>query len=63
MKYTKYHALGNDYIAIHPADLKEEISQDMIRLICHRNYGVCSYLPFSPYSLNFLRRNFKYLQL
>jgi len=42
MKYTKYHALGNDYIVIHPADLKKEISQDMIRLICHRNYGVGS---------------------
>lgn len=42
MKYTKYHALGNDYIVIHPADLKNEISQDVIRLICHRNYGVGS---------------------
>lgn len=40
MKYTKYHALGNDYIVIHPADLKNELSQDLIRLICHRNYGV-----------------------
>lgn len=42
MKYTKYHALGNDYIVIHPVDLKNEISQDVIRLICHRNYGVGS---------------------
>jgi len=42
MKYTKYHALGNDYIVIHPADLKNEINQDMIRLVCHRNYGVGS---------------------
>ncbi|MDY6792197.1 MAG: diaminopimelate epimerase [Thermodesulfobacteriota bacterium] len=42
MKYTKYHALGNDYIVIHPADLTNEISQDMIRLICHRNYGIGS---------------------
>ena len=42
MKYTKYHALGNDYIVIHPENLKNEISQDMIRLICHRNYGVGS---------------------
>ena len=40
MKYTKYHALGNDYIVIHPEDLKNQISQDLIRLICHRNYGV-----------------------
>jgi diaminopimelate epimerase len=42
MKYTKYHALGNDYIVIHPANQKYEISQDMVRLICHRNYGVGS---------------------
>ncbi len=42
MKYTKYHALGNDYIVIHPANLKNEISLDMVRLICHRNYGVGS---------------------
>jgi len=42
MKYIKYHALGNDYIVIHPAELKDELSQDVIRLICHRNYGVGS---------------------
>jgi diaminopimelate epimerase len=42
MKFTKYHALGNDYIVIHPENFKNEISQDMIRLICHRNYGVGS---------------------
>ena len=42
MKFAKYHALGNDYIVIHPAELKEEISLDVVRLICHRNYGVGS---------------------
>ncbi len=42
MKYAKYHALGNDYIVIHPEELKTEISQDVIRLICHRHYGVGS---------------------
>ncbi len=42
MKYTKYHALGNDYIVIHPENLKNEMSQDKIRLICHRNYGIGS---------------------
>ena len=42
MKYAKYHALGNDYIVIHPVDFDNEISRDMIRLICHRNYGVGS---------------------
>jgi diaminopimelate epimerase len=42
MNYSKYQALGNDYIVINPADLKHEINRDMIRLICHRNYGVGS---------------------
>jgi len=42
MKFTKYHALGNDYIVLHPADLIKEFNQDVIRLICHRNYGVGS---------------------
>jgi diaminopimelate epimerase len=42
MKYTKYHALGNDYIVITPADLKADLSEDVIQLICHRNYGVGS---------------------
>ena len=42
MKYIKYHALGNDYIVIHPSELKDELSRDVIRLICHRNYGVGS---------------------
>ena len=42
MKYTKYHALGNDYLVLHPEELKTELNQAMIRLICHRNYGVGS---------------------
>lgn len=42
MKFAKYHAQGNDYIVVNPADLKNELNQDMIRLICHRNYGVGS---------------------
>jgi diaminopimelate epimerase len=42
MKYTKYHAIGNDYIVIRPADVKGELDPDAIRLICHRNYGVGS---------------------
>ena len=42
MKYAKYHALGNDYIVIHPVVLKSELSENMLRLICHRNYGVGS---------------------
>lgn len=42
MKYTKYHALGNDYIVIHPRDIKKEFEPDVIQRICHRNYGVGS---------------------
>jgi diaminopimelate epimerase len=39
MKYTKYHALGNDYIIIAPADAPNGLSADAIRTICHRNFG------------------------
>lgn len=42
MKFSKYHAIGNDYIVIRPEEFKNELSQDMIRLICHRNYGIGS---------------------
>ena len=42
MKFCKYHALGNDYIVIDPQDADEELTPDLIRLICHRNFGVGS---------------------
>ncbi|MFA5262495.1 MAG: diaminopimelate epimerase [Opitutaceae bacterium] len=44
MRFFKYHALGNDYIVMNPADFPswKEPSVDMIRLICHRNFGVGS---------------------
>ena len=42
MKYAKYHALGNDYIVILPADIQSELSPEVIRRICHRNYGIGS---------------------
>lgn len=42
MKYTKYHAIGNDYIVINPEELHGDLTVDNIRLICHRNYGVGS---------------------
>jgi len=42
MKYAKYHALGNDYIVIDPAKVRAQPTADMIRRICHRNYGVGS---------------------
>lgn len=42
MKYSKYHAIGNDYIVIHPTNVQGELDPDIIRTICHRNYGVGS---------------------
>jgi diaminopimelate epimerase len=42
MKYSKYHGLGNDYIVIHPSELRTELDTEKIRLICHRNFGVGS---------------------
>jgi diaminopimelate epimerase len=42
MKFTKYHALGNDYIVIDPKDLDHQISSSEIKTICDRHYGVGS---------------------
>jgi diaminopimelate epimerase len=44
MRFHKYHALGNDYIVLDPADFPDwtEPSRAQIRVICHRNFGVGS---------------------
>ena len=45
MRFSKYHALGNDYIVLNPADFpswKPAPSVDQIRVVCHRNFGVGS---------------------
>lgn len=44
MRFHKYHALGNDYIVLDPADYPDwrEPSLAQIRVICHRNFGVGS---------------------
>lgn len=45
MRFHKYHALGNDYIVLNPADFpswKTAPSIDQIRVVCHRNFGVGS---------------------
>lgn len=42
MKYVKYHAIGNDYVVIRPADLDKTQDTRYVQLICHRNYGVGS---------------------
>ena len=43
MKYSKYHALGNDYIVIDPKDIPNgQLDSEQIVRICHRNYGIGS---------------------
>jgi diaminopimelate epimerase len=45
MRFHKYHALGNDYIVLNPADFpawKPAPSSEQIRVVCHRNFGVGS---------------------
>ena len=45
MRFYKYHALGNDYIVLNPADFpdrKDAPTVEQIRVICHRNFGVGS---------------------
>ncbi|SMC89840.1 diaminopimelate epimerase [Sporomusa malonica] len=40
--FYKYHALGNDYIVIDPNKAGVDLSEENIRLICHRNFGIGS---------------------
>lgn len=40
--YYKYHGLGNDYIVIDPQHVDIPLDPEVIRLICHRNFGVGS---------------------
>ncbi|MCF7760031.1 MAG: diaminopimelate epimerase [Cephaloticoccus sp.] len=44
MPFTKYHALGNDYIVLDPMDFPawQQPTREQIRIICHRNFGVGS---------------------
>ena len=44
MRFHKYHALGNDYIVLDPADFPGLVAPtvEQIRVICHRNFGVGS---------------------
>ena len=55
--FHKYHALGNDYIVLTPDEFGEELTADIIRLICHRNYGLGSdgilYGPFDDPQCDF----------
>ena len=44
MRFHQYHALGNDYIVMDPADFPgwTTPTPEQIRVICHRNFGVGS---------------------
>jgi diaminopimelate epimerase len=44
MRFFKYHALGNDYLILQPADYPQQIppTPRQIRVICHRQYGIGS---------------------
>lgn len=44
MRFHKYHALGNDYLVLNPADFPgwSIPTEDQTRVICHRNFGVGS---------------------
>lgn len=44
MRFHKYHALGNDYLVLNPADFPEwpAPTPEQVRVICHRNFGVGS---------------------
>lgn len=40
--FYKYHALGNDYIVIDPNRTRFNLTEENIKLICHRNLGIGS---------------------
>ena len=42
LRFYKYHGLGNDYLVIHPADLAAPLTEDQIRAVCDRHYGLGS---------------------
>jgi diaminopimelate epimerase len=42
MRFSKYHALGNDYLVLDPADAPALPADEDVRTICHRNFGLGS---------------------
>jgi diaminopimelate epimerase len=42
MQFSKYHALGNDYLVLSPDEVKDTLTPVQIHLICDRHYGVGS---------------------
>ncbi|MGQ0793566.1 MAG: diaminopimelate epimerase [Deltaproteobacteria bacterium] len=41
-RFVKSHGLGNDYIVLDEANISFELTPEVIKLICHRNYGIGS---------------------
>jgi diaminopimelate epimerase len=42
MRFSKYHALGNDYLVLDPRDQPTTLSPDKIKIICDRHFGIGS---------------------
>jgi len=42
MQFHKYHALGNDYIVLDPDSFGSTLTENKIRMICNRNFGIGS---------------------
>ncbi len=44
MRFAKYHALGNDYLVLDPADFPDcsAPTPEQVRVLCHRHFGVGS---------------------
>jgi diaminopimelate epimerase len=61
-KFSKYHALGNDYLLIDPKEITAPLTPEKIKSICHRNFGVGSdgilYGPLPSSSARFALRIF-----
>jgi diaminopimelate epimerase len=41
-RFVKSHGLGNDYIVLDIADIGFQLTDEVIKLLCHRNYGIGS---------------------
>jgi len=42
MKFSKYHALGNDYLVLDPADCPSLYAPEDVVKVCHRHFGLGS---------------------
>ena len=50
LAFSKYHALGNDYIVLDPNNLPAPLTTEQVKTICHRNFGVEMCIRDSPVS-------------